>query len=522
MPTHESILSKGYFPQELPRAFTTVSYGSFIEQNLSNLPGGFASSGLHSKNAVHNLAIRGKLRRKLGIPNPVNFYQLASFVCQHWTELLSCASRSSISLTRPVDPAPIRAIVDIKKGFRDRAASRAHIRSTSRYILQADISRFYHSIYTHSIPWAIHDKSVAKTDQNDALFGNILDRLVRNAQDRQTLGIPIGPDTSLLIAEIILSAIDVDLANQRITTGFRIMDDYEFGFKTRAEAEVALGILQESLNKYELALNPNKTQILELPLPTEDIGIPELRALQLSDAEKSGHKTQLYDIIYHFDRAFELFRENPEGTFLKYMLPKFNKVVIHSKNWSYFENMLLQSAITEPGTLSGVSGVVEQLLRHKALGHTLTIDHIGDGFNEIIKQHGPLGHGNEVAWAIWGLLVLQIPLEEKSATIAASMNDSIVAILTLDADKKGLVPSGVDYSDYELFMTTENLYGEQWLLAYEANVKGWPPSVGTADHVKDDQCFNCLKTNGVYFYDDTLSPRIEPQLPPEPSEEEEY
>lgn len=519
MPRHESILSKGYFPRELPPAFTTASYGSFIEQNLSNLPRGFANSSLHSKNAVHNLTIRGKLRRKLGIPNPVNFYQLASFVCQHWTELSSCASRSSISLTRPVDPAPIRAIVDIDKAFRERAANRARVRSTSRYILQSDISRFYPSIYTHSIPWAIHGKSVAKTDQSDALFGNILDRLVRNAQDRQTLGISISPDTSLLIAEIILSAIDVDLANQGITNGFRIIDDYEFGFKTRAEAEIALGVLQELLNKYELALNPNKTQILELPLPIEDIGIPGLRALQLSDAKNSSNKTQLFEIIYHFDRAFDLFNENPEGTFLKYVISKFNRVVIHSENWSYFEKMLLQSAITEPGTLSGV---LEHLLRYKALGYTLNIDFIGDGFNEIIKQHGPLGHGSEIAWAIWGLLALQIPLEEKSATTAASMNDSIVAILTLDADKKGLVPSGVDYSNCELFMTAENLYGEQWLLAYEANVKGWLPSVGTTDHVKDDECFNFLKTNGVCFYDDRLSRHIEPQLPPELGEEEEY
>lgn len=519
MPTLQNILSKGYFPRELPPPFTTVEYGNFIGQNLSRLPSKYTDRNLCSKNALHNLARRGALRRKLGIPNPINYFQLASFVCQHWTELFSCASGSSISLTQPVDTAPERAIVDINKGFSERPANRARIRSTSRYILQADISLFYHSIYTHSIPWAMHGKSVAKKDRSDALSGNVLDRLVRNAQDRQTLGIPISPDISLVIAEIILSAIDADLANQGITNGFRIMDDYEIGFKTRAKAEEALGILQESLNKYELALNSNKTQILELPLPTEDIGIPELRALQLSDAEKSGPKTQLYDIIYHFDRAFDLFNKNPEGTFLKYVISKFKRVVIHSENWSYFENMLLQSAITEPGTLSGV---LEQLLRHKALGHTLTIDHIGDGFNEIIKQHGPLGHGNEVAWAIWGLLALQIPLEEKSATTAVSMNDSIVAILTLDADKKGLVPSGVDYSDYGLFMTEENLYGEQWLLAYEANVKGWLPSVGTANHVKDDECFNFLKTNGVCFYDDTLSPRIESQLPPEPSEEEEY
>ena len=517
MPNIDSILSKGYFPRELPDPFTTTTFGSVIASNVSTLPSGFSNLNLHSKTAIHNLARRGTLRRKLGIPNPINYFQLTYCICQHWTELTRYATRSTISLTPPTDSAPKRAIVDIDKGFSERAPHRAVVRSNARYILQSDISRFYHSIYTHSIPWAMHGKSLAKTDSSDSLLGNKLDRLVRNAQDRQTLGIPIGPDTSLLIAEIILSNIDVGLAAQNVTNGFRIMDDYEFAFGTRAEAELSLGVLQELLNNYELALNPNKTHILELPLPIEDVGIPELRALKLSVTEH--RSTQLSEIIYHFDRAFTLCKEDPEGTFLKYVISKFKKITVCGENWSYFENMLLQSAITEPGTLPNV---VTSLLKYLDLGYGLNTGSIGNCFNEIIRQHSPLGHGSEVSWAIWGLIALRIPLNEKSASAVVLMNDSIVAILTLDANSKGLIPSGLDSTHYKTFMTKDDLYGEQWLLAYEANVKGWLPSTGTDDHVEVDECFNFLKTHGISFYDNTLTGHRRPELPTSPEGEDEY
>jgi hypothetical protein len=70
-------------------------------------------------------------------------------------------------------------------------------------------------------------------------------------------------------------------------------------------------------------------------------------------------------------------------------------------------------------------------------------------------------------------------------------------------------------------MTTDDLYEEQWLLTYEANVKKWLQSTTGIDHVKKDKCFYFLKTNGVYFYDDTLSRKIKYQ-PYEPPVDEEY
>ena len=49
-------------------------------------------------------------------------------------------------------------------------------------------------------------------------------------------------------------------------------------------------------------------------------------------------------------------------------------------------------------------------------------------------------------------------------------------------------------------MTTGDLYEDQWLLSYEANVKGWLPSLGGGNHVSVDPRFGYLRALGVEFY----------------------
>jgi hypothetical protein len=381
----------------------------------------------------------------------------------------------------------------------ERALQRARIRSTARYTLHADISRFYHSIYTHSIPWALHSKTVAKADRSSGLLGNNLDRLVQKAQDGQTMGIPIGPDTSLLIAEIILGAVDSELADIRLLNGFRYIDDYEFGFVTLADAENAIAALQNVLNGYELALNPRKTKIQNLPLPTEHPGISEIRVFNF----RSSAVGQQSDLIRFFDRAFTYAQESPEECIIRYAVSRLSGVTFDSSTFSIIENLLLQSMMTEPGA---IRLVLNQLLRLRDLGHALNRDQIAQVLNNLIKQHAPQGHGSEVAWAIWGLIVLGLPLEEQGASYAIAMNDSIVAILLLDARSKSLVSPTIDITHLESFMTTADLYGDQWLLSYEANVKGWLRR--GIDHIAADSSFSFMKDNHIHFYDTTLSDRI--------------
>ena len=106
-----------------------------------------------------------------------------------------------------------------------------------RYVVITDISGFFPTIYTHTIPWALHGKSIAKQNQSKTpeFFGNILDDRCMGVQDRQTIGLPIGPDTSHIIAEIIGVSIDEAIKKSLGTwpKGFRYVDDFYFFFDTR-------------------------------------------------------------------------------------------------------------------------------------------------------------------------------------------------------------------------------------------------------------------------------------------------
>ena len=286
MDTYE-ILARGYLPKELPPPFTSKSLATAVKANRLNLPTNFSCDpgkpgNVRSRATVHNLARVGTLRRKLSIPNPINYFQLAEAIDSNQQVLLKHVTSSKFSLTTPhTIPSGQRAINPVK-GWGYVPIARSLCRASARYILQTDIDNFYPSVYTHVIPWALHTKQVAKQKRNDfSLIGNVLDLIIRNGQDQQTLGIHIGPDCSLVIAEIILSKVDVALMNAGIATGFRYLDDYEFGFATYSEAEQALADLQGELGLYELYLNPRKTFLFELPGAIERPWASELRRFRI-------------------------------------------------------------------------------------------------------------------------------------------------------------------------------------------------------------------------------------------------
>lgn len=48
-----------------------------------------------------------------------------------------------------------------------------------------------------------------------------------------------------------------------------------------------------------------------------------------------------------------------------------------------------------------------------------------------------------------------------------------VALLALHAYSLGLIPSGLNVALWTTHMTNQGLYDEQWLLVYEAGIRGW-------------------------------------------------
>lgn len=491
--------ARGYFPKELPPPFNTKLFGAFAETApavfyLDTTKKG-SKGNLVSRPAIHNLARTGTLRRKLTIPNPVNQYQIARAVAEGWGELttpryLKHGARA-ISPRNPFDAIPV---------------ARARSRTASRYLLATDLSQFYPSIYTHSIPWALHTKAVAKAKSSDySLRGNVLDLAIRNGQDKQTIGIPIGPDTSLVIAEAILSSIDVQLSGTITRRGFRYIDDIACGFRTIAEAEETLGRLQHLIGDLQLQLNPRKTRIVELPSELEAPWVPHLRLFAFRSSTAGAQQT---DLLSYFSRAFELAANHREEAILRYSVQRMRSVSIFENNWGLYESLLLQCLSVEPGTAPAVIGELYKYHLRMPLDRT----RVTESLQQLIEDHAPLRHGSEVVWALWGAICLGCTLDAKVVEKSLLASDPCVALCALHAKAKGLVVGPVDVSPLEALMHDGELTDTQWLLAYEANVKGWLPNKGGKDFVAAHKHFGPMKAAGVSFYEEaaTLPVTVKP------------
>lgn len=135
------------------------------------------------------------------------------------------------------------------------------------FIVTADISNLYESIYTHSIAWGVHGVEVAKNGINNFdLLGNRLDKLFQNAHDGQTNGIPTGNTISDIMAELVLKNIDEaigEFINEHDIIASRYRDDYMFMCKNKNEARAIIDKLAIELSKgYGLTINRSKVRFM--------------------------------------------------------------------------------------------------------------------------------------------------------------------------------------------------------------------------------------------------------------------
>jgi hypothetical protein len=455
---------------------------------------------------MYSLPKAGGLRRRLAILNPIHFFNLSEFICNQWTNLHNVFATSQLSLSTPItDPSGNRALRTAYL-VGDLLLPRALGRAQGKYILRADLAEFYPSFYTHSLPWALHGKAVAKANQKSmAYYGNKFDLLIRRGQDHQTVGIPIGPDTSLVAAEAVLSVVDAALcARIPNLNGIRYMDEYELVFRDIGEAESALASLQAILTDFELRLNPRKTKIDPSPVEFDRPWLHELRNFKFA---RGAIKQQL-ELGHYFDIITRYTLSNPADHVVKYGLARIKNEQINPLNWQLYQALLSSTVIAQP---YAVDHYVNCLVTSTLAGHIIQNDLVGMTLNSILQQSIPLGHTHEASWALWGLLAFGLQVENASASAISESEQSPIVLLALDAESRGLIPAGLNKNKWLPKMCGSELYGEEWLLSFEANVKGWLPSTTQVDHVAADSNFGFLKTAGIEFYSSPSSP---PQAAP--------
>ncbi len=496
----QKMVAFGYLAKEIPSEFQTESLAKVLDKiqfdSLTN-----KDKSIWAKPIQFTIPNGEGFRRLISIPSPLHQILLCKLISENWEQLQVFFGQSSISMTTPVVSAEENIAIESKINIKEKMNIRMKYLHNKNYILQTDISRFYPTIYTHVIPWAYHTKDYIKKNLNKkSLLGNKIDSRIQFMQDGQTFGIPIGPATSQVISEIVATAIDVDFKEliDSEVPGFRYTDDIEYYFDTEELAKEALSKIHKVVNTYQLELNPIKTKIIKAPVAFE----PEWKQYFSRYFFRKTMLGQRSDLNSYFSRAFSFKHSSQDKGVLQYALKKVRSEIILEENWDIFESLLLHSAFSDHSTLPVVLEIFELYI---IKDYHINQERIKEFLEKLIKLNIHQENHFEVCWALVYSKRIEISLSKEVTNLLLNAEDSITCILTMILSDKGLLEGNLNFNRYKRYLNKEELYGSNWLFAYEAFKQGWLRPYSNPDYVLEDSFFKILYQNDVSFLQDEVS-----------------
>jgi len=501
MPIKDDLLRRGYLPENLPPTFTTDALGIYLAQKRTwySQPRGAVRA------ATYNASKRGMTRRVFSLVHPETAHDLAEFVSNREGELTRFFQQSQFSLSVPrVTPDGDRA-VEIATHSELESARLARL-APYRFVARTDISRFYHSVYTHSVPWAFHGKAASKADRranSGNLFMNRLDLILRAGQDGQTIGIPVGPDASRYIAEVICTAIDQEFVARGGGDGCAILrhvDDVWIGANTHAEAEAALYKYREAIRAFELDINETKTHIYSENFHYSD-SWPTDVAARIEFALASAPRRISERLRAALEHAFALTVAGSDDGILKYTLRYLDKSNLPAAQWEVVEPFLKRAAVHYGHTIDFVARII--VWRHLTK-RDLDIEAWGNILVALLDRHGRLGNDGEVCWALYASLRLGVPIP-LSAALEISKNCGAISIVPLlSAAQIGLVDQAI-FGETENLIIAEDASGPYWPLFLEWRVRDWPEGIFLLPR---NALIEELIGQNISIFDDTRLPSV--------------
>ncbi|WP_298470059.1 RNA-directed DNA polymerase [uncultured Psychrobacillus sp.] len=490
---NEKLLAYGYFFKEIPpefhseslaKAVTKINFDSFTK----------SEKNIWTKPVHYSVPKKDNFRRIKTIPAPIHQIQLCKLLSDNWIHLENHFNDSKISMSIPKISSNNNKATEHKIAISEKMHIRMNHLHNKNYILQTDISRYFNTIYTHVIPWALHTKEFAKAKIGKPILGNRIDKIIQNMQDGQTFGIPMGPETSQIVSEIIGVAIDRDFRNQigLDVPGFRFTDDIEYYFDNEDTAKKALVKLHKIVNDYQLDLNPSKTRILKAPIDFESEWHQYFTRFKFRNTILG----QRSDINTFFSKAFKYKSITDDKGILSYALKVIRTEVIHKENWSIFESLLLHSGFSDANCLPLVLEIIEG---YYIKGYELNLGKLKEFIEELIENNIVHNNHYEVVWALVFSKRLNIKLSQSLNFQLSESDNSIICILTMILKTKGLLEGFFDTQKYKGYLNSEGLYGPQWLFAYESYKQGWLKPYTDPEYVTNDKFFKILYDNDVSF-----------------------
>jgi len=312
----KNISSTGFFSEYLPPCFQ-------LDDNVFRFPPPIQCDAITPYSFTMSRYSGAKARRTIFIPEIGAYLAAQGYMNDNGIlkELIEFSERSTVSFSpilgkddsivrheqiygepgpEEVAPAPTQYIENIAEKI---------IRSAgAKQILKLDISNCFSSFYMHMIPAIILGADGAETEYRKWLQGNAsetykkyqkLDVVIRQQNLNRTNGLLPGILSSKIIAEAILTRIDLELEERGLVFS-RYVDDYEV-YLYRNEAEEVITAFEQTLRRYGFVLNSEKTEIIDYPYYVEE-NFEKLLDGQLRDGMGVEEWMGLFNTFFSLER----------------------------------------------------------------------------------------------------------------------------------------------------------------------------------------------------------------------------
>ena len=413
-------LCTSYFPKELPPIFSTEKFGDMIEKQIKaeELKGPEENEG-----TGYYITKNNNSQRRLSIPHPLVYSNVCKIIYENWLYIRCFITKNwkckRISMIRPRNSADSNRLVPIEYNTitKDDLLAKLEILGNGKYIVKTDISMAFPSIYSHSIAWAIKGKEIAQRERGEKDWINGLDTAIRYMSNNESIGIPISPDISNIIFELVISCVDKELINQ----GFnyvRYIDDFFCICETKERAESFILTLTKELNKFHLRINDKKTQIIETPYPIDDLWVRELRKIKMPESiDDDNYK----EIIGFLDDAVTIFKRENNASVLKFAIKMIRKVPIKSKkSFCSIEKYIHHLICLYPYTIQDIDVFYETNIEY-LLASSLNVL-----LETIISSENNEEKSDVITWTFYLALKYHIRLPKINVS---SINDAVSLIM---------------------------------------------------------------------------------------------
>lgn len=502
------LIATAYLPEEMPPVLKTQAFSDFCKANYLKLePELQRLRKLNTTFETYTVPRTVEGRRNLAIVNPLAQLGLSLALTLNKKAVGDIIFDNKGSLySVESDRENRKAFSGLQ--FDQREELERKVLAVSDYVLKADISRFFYTIYTHSITWAILGKEKTKdllANDRQALgrhWSTTIDMCLQACQSRETFGVPVGPDTSRIVAELILAEVEKDsgyaqLVDARPAT--RLLDDFLIGFENESHAVQALGALRNALWKFNLQLNEEKTRVARSKSIHRERWKLEFEKAYISD---NNPERQGRDIDHLVELTLHLCEEAKTDAPASWASRRISEQDIYQENIPMVLDSLFRLSRDFPSCLHHVAAFL--INRRSICIHPEFRKSIIQWLRQTLNRQVSLGHDSEVAWCLLVGGFMNYKFRKVDLPRFGSPPNAVIFAIMGLMREKNLLPFSLDKWNWRTAFKNAGIFSENWLPMYEAVRRGWTKDKGIIAAVRAEPIFASMLKQNVTFLDDLI------------------